>query len=420
MNILWIVNTIFPYPAEQFGLAKTSFGGWMISLFNKLKDNDGINIAIATIYNGKEIKKISNKNVTYYLLPCKDATKYCKSLEKKWEYVINDFKPEVIHIHGSEYAHALPLLYHENNIPKVLSIQGLIYVYEKVYYANISEREIIKNITFRDIIKMDSIIQQKKKFYRRGLNEKEIILRVNNIIGRTTWDYANTKAINNDIIYFKNNESLREAFYENRWNINGIERNTIFCSQANYPIKGLHFMIEALYIIKKQIPNIKLKIAGYNILNNKTIKDKLKRNGYSKYIESLIKKYNLQSNIEFTGLLNEKEMCEQYLKCNVFVQSSSIENSPNSLGEAMLLGVPCVASNVGGTSDMLLDKEEGYLYPYTDSNLLANYVIKILKDDNMSMKIGENANKKAEITHNIENNYKQLLQIYMELKKEKL
>lgn len=420
MKILWIVNTIFPYPSEKLCLSKSNFGGWMLSLHNELINiNQDISLAIVTTYNG-EFRKFDDEKTIYYMLNCKHKDKYDKKLEKSWQSVIEDFKPDIIHIHGSEYAHALPLIkILADKIPTVLSIQGLISVYSKDYLANICEGEIRKNITLRDILKNDNIIQAQKKFKKRGLLEQDFLRKINNIIGRTSWDLANTKAINPTICYYKNNESLRESFYNNKWDIEKIQRDTIFFSQAAYPIKGLHLMLEALSIIKKERPNIKLRIAGNNILLRVTLTERLKLSGYAKYINSLIIKYNLIKNIEFTGQLNEQQMCQEYLKCNVFVQASSVENSPNSLGEAMILGVPCVASNVGGTSDMLEDKFEGFLYPYTETAMLAYYVLQILNNDSLAEKLGKNARKKAMITHDRKINTDKLIKIYSEIIKGK-
>lgn len=419
MKVLWIVNTIFPYPSKQMNIENTIYGGWLVSLFEELNKNSNVEFAIATTYCGNKLLKYKTNNTVYYLLPCNDATKYDENLLKYWQTIVEEFKPVLIHIHGSEYVHSLPLLRNiGKKIPTVLSIQGLIHKIAEVYDANISKKIINRNITFRDIVKSDSILNQREKFVQRGIYEKEIISRVGAIIGRTEWDKSCSKELNNTIKYYKNNESLRQSFYENNWDISKIERNTIFCSQASYPIKGLHFMLEALNELKKEIPNIKLKVAGYNILNDETLKDKLKTTGYAKYLKKLIKKYDLKDNVIFTGPLCEQEMCKAYLEANVFVQTSVIENSPNSLGEAMLLGVPCVASNVGGTRDMLLNNIEGLLYQYDDISTLCEHILKILRDDETAVVLGKRAQMHAKETHNKENNVKELLKIYNQIIKE--
>ena len=120
----------------------------------------------------------------------------------------------------------------------------------------------------------------------------------------------------------------------------------------------------------------------------------------------------MEENIKFTGYLNAEKYKEELLKSNVYVQASSVENSSNSLGEAMILGVPCVASYVGGTPDMLIDKEEGFLYPYTEPELLAYYISKYFDDDNLCIEKGNKARTHAIKRHSWSNNAKSILEIY--------
>lgn len=408
MKILWIVNTIFPYPAEQLKIEKCAFGGWLNGLANKLKEQEDVELGIATVYNGNEIKKYYDGKITYYLMPGAPALKYNRKLNKYCKIILDEFKPEILHIHGTEYAHGLSFInVCSNNVKKIVSIQGLTSYIEKVYLANIPYKEILKNITLRDIIKQDNLFQQKNKFRKRGKNEIEIIKRADAILGRTTWDYANTKAINLNEKYYHNNETLRESFYNNKWNIENIERYTIFCSQAGYPIKGFHFLLETIAILKKQYPMVKLFVAGENILNKG-----LRTSGYAKYLSRLIDKYKISDNVTFTGILSEKEIKEKMLNSHIFVLPSAIENSSNSLGEAMLLGMPCVATNTGGTMDMLEHKKEGYLYPYTEPAMCAEYISNFFENDNLCISMGKNASTTAQRRHDPNENAKKTLEIY--------
>lgn len=63
-------------------------------------------------------------------------------------------------------------------------------------------------------------------------------------------------------------------------------------------------------------------------------------------------------------------MVKRYLLSNVFICPSTIENSPNSLCEAQLLGVPHIASYVGGTADLMKGNEE-CLYRFEETEMLA-------------------------------------------------
>ena len=417
MKVLWIVNKIFPYPASILNIKESVFGGWLQSLADNLKYVNNVNLGIATVYYGKKIKILENENIKYYLIPGAPALKYNSNLEKYWSYVKEDFKPDLVHIHGTEYAHGLAFMKKYPNIKTVISIQGLISSLEKVYYGNIEIKEIIKNITIRDVIKQDNIFRQKNKFINRAKNEVEMLKRAKAVIGRTTWDFANTKAINPKLKYYKGNETLRKIFYKNKWNIQNIEKDTIFCSQAGYPIKGFHYLIEAVNILKKTKPNIKVYVAGNNIIDSKSIINKAKKTGYAKYISNLIKKYNLQNQIYFLGMLNENEMLDRLLKTNVFVLPSVIENSSNSLAEAMILGMPCVATNTGGTMDIVEHKKEGFLYPYTEPALCAEYISRFLDSKELCIEYGTNARNKALVRHNPDKNVQDILNIYQDVMK---
>lgn len=131
---------------------------------------------------------------------------------------------------------------------------------------------------------------------------------------------------------------------------------------------------------------------------------------------NLIIKYDLKKNIIFCGQLSAQEMKKRYLKCNVFISSSSIENSSNSIGEAMLVGCPIVASYVGGIRNLLND-EDGYIYPFDEPYMLAQYIDNIFSSDNLAIKFSNNSRKHAQITHDPEKNYYRLFEIYNQISK---
>ena len=105
-------------------------------------------------------------------------------------------------------------------------------------------------------------------------------------------------------------------------------------------------------------------------------------------------------------------MCRQYLASSLYLLCSSIENSPNSLGEAMLLGMPCVAADMGGVSSMLEHGREGLLYPADDPAALAQAILSLLDDPARAAALGEAAHERAVRTHDPARNAADLLSIY--------
>lgn len=241
-----------------------------------------------------------------------------------------------------------------------------------------------------------------------------MLKRVKHIIGRTDWDRACTQQINPSAKYHFCNETLRSSFYNHTWDIERCEERSVFVSQCSYPIKGMHHMLEAMAEVVKVYPDSKLYTTGLNPLKL-SLKQKLRQGYYSKYLGKLIKKYSLEENVKFLGSLNEEEMCNRYLKSNVFVCCSSIENSPNSVGEAMILGVPVVSSDVGGVKNMLSHEKEGFIYQADAPYMLAYYIKKLFEDKELQKEFSQNARLHAKHTHDPSVNTKTLLNIYNDI-----
>ena len=413
MKILWLTNVAIPEASLLMNEKPTPFGGWFVSASTYFIEEDNIKLSIAFPKRGlSDVLVLKGKKITFYAFP--PVNEKDVRLNKQNIYlkkILNETKPDIVHIFGTEYPHTLAMVNACQKEKVLISIQGLISVISKHYMAGLPVN-VQKRFTIRDFIRQDNLKQQQSKFIKRGVFEIEALQKVKHIIGRTTWDRACTFQINSDAQYHFCNETLRGEFYKHTWDINKCEKHSIFVSQGSYPIKGLHFMLEAMPLILKRFSDTKLYVSGQNITKSNTLKSKIRISSYSKYIKELIKKYSLQKNVVFTGVLDEKKMCERLLKSHVFVCPSSIENSPNSLGEAMILGVPCVASDVGGVIDLLKHKKEGFVYQIDAPYMLAHYVCEIFNDDELALKFSKKAREHAMQTHDREKNLDTMVKIY--------
>ena len=414
MKVLWVTNTIFPDFSLELGYTAPVVGGWMYGLAKDLVEQ-GLDLIVTTAKPGTQAHSSTINGISYYLLKGqKPISEYDTSLIDQWKQILDETKPDLVHIHGTEYAHGLSLIKACPDCYYIISIQGLVSIYSRYYTGQISDEEIRRNITFRDVLKKDNINQAAKKFYRRGeLVEKQYFNLAKNFIGRTQWDYDHTRILKPSRNYYFCNESLRDTFYHSKkWNLVGKNDYTIFLSQGNYPIKGLHQVIKAVQYVRKEFPSVTIRVAGVDMLKSKSIKDRLSLSGYAKYLLSLINKYGLHGHIEFTGFLDEQQMIKEYLKCHVFICPSSIENSPNSLGEAQLLGVPCIASYVGGVPDMVTNGENGLLYRYEEIEMLACAIRSVFLDDELADRLSKKGILTASKRHDRSTNSSTTLKIY--------
>ena len=388
MKVLWLINAPIPALCERAGLPVQVKEGWIEGLYNSLmalvrekKQDFELAMAFPQFSRSETIEGELDGNSFYGFYKEEDKPyKYNKRLEERLKYIIEKADPDVVHIAGTEYEHAAAMVRVFNKPEKtVVSIQGLTSVYARHYMADLPIK-IRYGFTFRDLVKLDNLYFDRKKYYKRGAMEKETIRGAGHIIGRTDWDNICTRLINPEARYHYCSEILRKAFYDgSRWNMDECDSHTIFVSQGYYPIKGLHYMLEALSDIRKFYPDVRLRVAGGVSLNNAGLKNRLKQKNYQRYLAELIEKYSLAGCVEFLPPLKADEMKKMYLKSNVFVSPSSIENSPNSLGEAMMLGVPCVSSLVGGVGNMLINGAEGFTYQHDAPYMLAYYVMEIFR-----------------------------------------
>ncbi len=414
MKILWITNQPTPDIAKASKL-KTGFGGgWMNLLRQQLSKKNDLIIAFPTIPRQTYIGDRAG-NVRYFAIPTKKMKlKPHMATIEYFRQTIEAVQPDVIHIWGTEYVHTYEAVVAAKEcgmIDKtVISIQGLVSVYAQHFYCGLSKSNFCR-LTLRDIVRKTGINRQKKNFVKRGKFEQAALCQVHHVIGRTDWDKACTFQLNPSQRYHHCNETLREPFYLKNWDIANCQKHSVFVSQSQYPIKGFHKALEALAILRKKYPDIHLYTTGKNRLSA-DFKERLKMGNYDVLVRNQIKKLGLEQNVSFLGVLNEEEMRDRFLKSHIFLSPSSIENSPNSVGEAMLLGMPVVSSDVGGVKNMLTHEKEGYVYQADAAYMMAYYIDKIFSDDELAVRLGENAHKHAMMTHDREKNFRTLMDIY--------
>lgn len=415
MKVLWITNILFP-EAEQLltgsGELKAS-GGWMLGAANALLQNKEVKLIVASVSTKvHKLTKLEGHDILYYILPMgKGNMNFNMDYCKYWRQVNNDVKPDVVHIHGTEYSHGYAYMVACGYDNVVISIQGLTSAYYYYYYYGMSKKDVYSNMTFRDLLR-GSILKGQKLFKERAVYEIAMLKMVKHVIGRTSWDKARVWAINPNAKYHFCNETLRAEFYDGaEWKYEKCNKHSIFLSQAGYPIKGLHQVLNAMPLILRHYPDAQIRVAGTDITKSNSVIEKLRLSGYGKYIKSLISKYNLKGKVLFTGNLNAEQMKSEYLNANVFVCPSSIENSPNSLGEAQILGTPCIASYVGGVMDMMKGNEDN-IYRFEEIEMLAEKVCRVFADGSKQIDMIETASKR----HCQIDNAIQLYHIYQSIK----
>lgn len=418
MKVLWIVNSVLNGLSEYL-YSKPSDGVWMDALLEDFRGKDGYNIVVATTLKIKSTIKYTDKNITYYALPDNVPILYNENKTgniRVWKKMIEEEKPDIIQVWGTEFTHGLCALKVAKNIPSIVYIQGCVGTIAKYYQAGISYKEIKKTITFRDIIKRDSIFQQQKKYYKQAEKEKEMLEIAGNIISENLWCDANLNAVVPNLTVYHCPLSINKVFFDKRWEMTNAEKHSVICTASGYTIKGLHMLLHALALVKRKYKDVKLYVPGTPQVSDGSLQWTLRKNGYTNYIEKLIKRLDLNDNIVWLNRLSQEKLAEEYAKRRVFVMPSAIENHSSSLKEAMIVGMPCISSYVGGIPEYVSHGENGLLYRYEEYALLAEYIVKLFEDDELCLKLSANARNSMLKFHASGDQFDRITSIYKNVK----
>lgn len=417
---------MLPTIARQLGVSYSNREGWLSGLLERIVQEQGRNrIELGIAFPVDETMEDFRRNMQlgenmsclcYGFIENMDTPEiYDDGLEKRFRDILDDFQPDILHVFGTEFPHTLACVKAYGRPERTLvGIQGLCSAIAEEYMADLPMK-VQRQVTLRDRIRQDSIRQQQKKFKKRGEHERDALLLANHIAGRTDFDRMQTAKINPAAKYHYLNETLRGIFYRDRWKRTVCQPYSIFLSQGDYPIKGFHYLLRAMPRVLEQFPEAHVYVAGNNIIESGSFQDWLKLSAYGKYLRKLIKENRLGDKVTMLGRLSAEEMKERFLQSHLFVLPSALENSPNSLGEAMLLGVPCVAADVGGVHNLLTDGGDGMLYPAGDVEALADSIIEIFTKEAIVERFSDNARKHARVNHDAEQNYYRLIHIYREM-----
>ncbi len=420
MRVLWSVNLIPGDMSKKLNITSEVLGGWVESMASKLRDFENVELAVACKCDAGISFCETVNGVKYYSLSYSSSTSY-EELFEQCSKIISDFRPDIVQIEGTEFLHAKAMLFasKESEVPAVVSMQGILngqYAYQ-CGQLQVDDMMFSKSLT--EMFAAWILHLRKTKWYKpRMKSEREIIENADYFLGRTTWDRAHTYSINPNAEYYSCNRVLREPFYNYKWDASKTEKHSVYVGNSYHALKGFHFVVKALPQLIREYPDLKVYVAGYKPYEENDKRSFIKK-GYAAYLKKLIYDLKVQDYIEFTGPLNAQQVAEKLSTVNAYVLCSAIENSPNTLGEAMMVGTPCVSAYVGGAPDMAEDGKETLFYRNDDSALLAWNIKRVFDSDELALSLSENGRKRALVTHDPDINAHKLISVYEEILNER-
>lgn len=321
--------------------------------------------------------------------------------EEKFKRIIADFKPDVIHIFGSELYQNLAARV-VGDIPMVLHIQGLLSLYIYIFLPpSVSKWQFI--MSGKGLKGKYHNYQYLAYWYRSVHREKAILKAVPHVLGRTDWDRQALEVLNPKAKYHYGGEILRDIFYEEKERKMPTGKPVITTIISFPTYKGYDVILHTANILKNEV-GLEFE---WNVYGNVQPEFMEKHTG--------LRHENL--NVHLKGVASAGQLHEALLGSTLYFHSSYVENSPNSVGEAQLVGVPVVASRVGGTDSMVEHDKTGFLYPVTDPYMAAYYIKRLVDNKEENMAFGKAAREVALVRHDKKKIVTELIRTYYEIMK---
>lgn len=141
--------------------------------------------------------------------------------------------------------------------------------------------------------------------------------------------------------------------------------------------------IRVLGYLKECFPDVKMCMIGAD------------KDGSLEEVKLLAKEKNLLQSIEFTGFMSKDSWIRKSKDFDIFINTTTIDNTPVSVIEAMALGLPVVSTNVGGIPYLIENGKEGLLVKLNNEKDMVSAIIDLLKNSQLVEKITISARKKA-------------------------
>jgi glycosyltransferase involved in cell wall biosynthesis len=394
LTVLWLCRLNLDTYKDHFKI-KAHKGHpvpWITYLFEEIKKRDLFDLHIITTssftnrniyFRDNNIRfNIISRKIPFYYLPTR-IFRYFPFLKRisdffyvmKGRKIINQINPDLINLHGTENEDVLPLL-REVAYPVIITIQGLFNL--GINYKDTPQRRKKLNIENR-------ILQMYKYYIIRNEMMKNIIIKYR----QDAEFYYHHYPMNSLALELYNKDINKDAH--------------ITFAGAIVHNKGIEDLISALVIVKKEIPNVTLKIIGFG------------NSQYTEFIKEKILQNNLTTNISFLGFLTNEEVIKEIKKSKIYVLPTYYDTCPGTVAESMCVGTPVISNNVDGLPYMIENNKSGLLVAKGDVKQLACAIIKLLLDPIKRDSIRKSAFKFAEKSFKVTNIVNELNDIYIKI-----
>jgi glycosyltransferase involved in cell wall biosynthesis len=293
----------------------------------------------------------------------------------RWQIrrLLRTLSPDLIHVHGTEFGYGLAAL--DTGLPTIVTIQGIVSRLERVSPTTANRRQ--------------------------ASIERYTVRRTKYFGSRTAWATEFIRSLNKSATVYELEEAIGEVFFTTA--AGSLGHNNILMVGTVHRSKGIEEALEAMRIVIAACPTARLLVVGP---------------GTPEYLARLKRRaeaIGVDRSVDWLGVKTAAEIATLHARSALLIHPSHLDNSPNSVAEAMASGLPVVASNVGGIPSMIEHDVTGLLVAPRSPEGLAEAIIALLRSKSERQRLAGRAKEVALARHLPAYVAEQTLQVYHDL-----
>src|SRR5687768_13363920 len=168
-----------------------------------------------------------------------------------------------------------------------------------------------------------------------------------------------------------------------------------------FPLKGHDQLMDAAPEIVKRVPNVRFFLIGDGHL--------------LEHLQRRAREYGILENFVFAGLIDRKRIPEMISAMDIVVHTSLREGLARVLPQSLAMGKPCVSFDIDGAREVVITDKTGYLVDAFDSKGLADGVVRLIEDEELRAKFGENGRRHVDPNFRAETMVDRISEVYQML-----
>jgi len=402
--------------SEQGGSYKVRLPSWVEALAHAISTENKVELAIAFQCEQSQVKRFTVGSSVFYPISFNLSSPFAKWRFKishqvgktintdRYKEIIDDFKPDLIQIFGSEFQYAEVVSY--TTVPVLLHIQSIVNPYLVRWYAGgIGGLSVLRFSRLSSLVKGSGVYHAYRRFRKQAEREMKVYKQCKYYAGRTDWDRTIVSFLAPTARYFHCDELLRTEFFKFSHRVREIKKLKIVTVINPNLYKGLETILETARLLKQHSAlSFEWKVIGFSAGD-----DLVRITEKSKGI------YSSRVDVNYSVVDSIEKLAAEVINGDLYVHTSHIENSSNAVCEAMLLGMPILCSDTGGAQSLITNQVEGILFPAGDAFYLAGKIVNLASDPEKRMSLGAAARAKALARHDSKRVTEKLLDVYEQI-----